>query len=87
MGKYIGIAAALAVIAGVGFGLGAVDFFFPPQAEVTEPSSLVGGPAAGSLEYVMAHTQLSHPLPYTAVVCQTGGSKSRCVYYVPKERK
>lgn len=47
MGKYIGIAASVGLIAFIGFGLGAIDFFFPPQAEVAEiSSSLVGEPAA-----------------------------------------
>lgn len=90
MGPLTGITAALALIAGVGFGLGAVDFFFPPQAEVAEPSPIVGEPAAGSLQYVRAHTQLSHPIGYIAVMydCQPSGRQcGRPQYAFAKERK
>lgn len=50
MGKYIGITAALALIAYMGTVGALVDYLFPPQAEVAEiSSSLVGEPAADSL--------------------------------------
>jgi len=52
MGKYVGAALAVALIAEVAFGLGAIDFFFPPQAQYTRLSSSSnpqGVPAAGPL--------------------------------------
>lgn len=41
----LGASLALALIAYIGVGLGTVDFFFQPQAEVTETSSPIGEPA------------------------------------------
>ena len=75
MGKYIGIAGALGLIAYVGFVGGLVDYFFPPQAEVAIPSPR-GEPAA----------VLSFPIPYSATVTQYGDGikEPRTRFYVAR---
>ena len=74
MGKYIGIIGALALIAYVGLVGGLADFFFPPQAEVAESSSL-GEPAA-----------FSFPIPYSATITQYGDGikEPRTRFYVAR---
>lgn len=78
MGKYVGIVAALALIAYVGFTGGLIEFFFPaaPQASAS-PSS------------PDAVLPFSFPLPYAATVTQSGDgiAEPRTRFYIAKSVK
>jgi hypothetical protein len=78
MGKFIGIAAALAFIAIVGFIGGLVDFLIPPapEAQFDRSSSLVAEPPA---------PLFTHPLPYAATIKQSGDgiSEPKLRHYIP----
>lgn len=89
----IGILAALALIAYVGFSGGLVDLVFPDAADQAPAvTGLTVGeqqPApAATLLYVQAHTQLSHPLGYAATVRDCLPSGRHCTqtrYYFAKQ--
>lgn len=72
--KYLGIAAAIALIAYMGTVGALAEYIIPPQAEVA--SSSLGEPAA----------VLSFPIPYSATVTQSGDgiAEARTRFYVAK---
>jgi hypothetical protein len=73
MGPLTGIAAALALIAYLGFWGGLVEFFFPAAPQVPPSSPEAALP-------------LSFPLPYAATVTQSGDGidEPRTRFYIAK---
>jgi hypothetical protein len=87
MGPALGITAALALIAYVGFAGGLIDLLFPEQPQLTPADYLAAHMMFMSgYERALIGLDRQHPLPYTATVTQSGPgiTEPRTRFYIAK---